>query len=616
MAGDGESYGYDTYTPPPVQPKPKRPEDRLRDFGKDMVDWYDKRQTRTDEYFKPAQDDLQTMRENRPSQVNDLYTRMGQNPRQSRVQNVQNNSTRSRNVKNQSLTQNVSNNTGTRYTYRAQNNGPSDVNNRFSNRQSQQFQPTQGQLGQAGVKSFAGGPTVTSGRYTQRQGQGRDVLEDHFAQRQKDPRILDTVRDSIDADSAFSKLGPSAAGDMMFDPTQTVAMGDRYDELHSEEDTPGYLEDFFTKYQNGDNPYSVRARERTAKDAQRRAAAGGNFNAGIGMRRESDALAQLEADEFEKLGAMAGQAQGLKQERSRDVTGAGKMFEDSVLGNRNFNLGAASQVDDFGLKKAGGTDAYGLGKGKLFADTGIAETGLLDKLAGDTSSAKARTQEAIDKLAVDDETARYNRQKYGSDYDLSLDDNQLARDTQLDTLSKYSSDDKRQRDVDIDHLANDSDVTSERNARLGLDTAKGVTDEEQGNDAADLKRAEAMDKFDQDYDNLLKDLATGASKEQMDGLEGVVRQAISLATQRAQSTGEYDRQAGETLTETEVASIDAELQRLGMDDKKRSKVLKFLMTAGGAIVGGIAAGAVTGGMGAGQGAVMGAGLGSTVGEAL
>jgi len=280
-------------------------------------------------------------------------------------------------------------------------------------------------------------------------------------------------------------------------------------------------------------------RDGTSKAMERRAAAGGNFNAGASMRQQGEAVADFSAQEFKDRGALAGAAQAARGTRLSDLTGEAKTYEDTVLANREFNLKAAGQQDQFGRSGEG-----------LLAQLGI---------ASDTSQLK--NQEDIDALAGKS-SDEYNRQQESLDT--------LAR------TSDVSEGERRQKYVDY---LKDLGVQGDTKIKGGLDVATGLDSQDRlnRNDLYDQSKG-ASDEVQKNKD-YLRSLAKDSSDEARNAEQDRLQAMGKLAMERAGIAEKYDMAGGGALSEAETNAIDIELKKAGYDAETRQKVLNNTLGA-------------------------------------
>lgn len=391
--------------------------------------------------------------------------------------------------------------------------------------------PSEGAAARPLMDAYGNASTRTTDRYDLMRGTDMpDYLQDRYKdQRQAGPVDLSQNNQRIDSTGRSITGMEDSAGSLRFDPTQTQAIGSLYNNyLLPDEKKNGYLEDFYEQTANGTNPYYDRLREQTAKSAQRRAAASGNFNAGASQRQESEALTDLSAKEFSERAQMAGAAQTAHQGRLNDLTGQAKTYEDTVLGNRRFNLDVASETNKFALGKGGLSRDLAIAGDKNYLegkDIAGRDATRLDNLAKGAGDEYMGHEGMLNDLARGaDDTTRDKNKSY-TDY---------LKDLEAQAMDRRAGGNKSALDIDT------QDMERRRDLDLAADRA---SDEAQRN--IDNTRGAAKDASDEgqkEYDNRLKLAAA--------------KVGIDLSAVTAE---------GKALSDAELAAIKLELQRAGID---------------------------------------------------
>jgi hypothetical protein len=387
----------------------------------------------------------------------------------------------------------------------------------------------------AGTKN----PTFSADRYASRAALGGPKFSEDaltaFDRSGATQDIKDTTNDIRGMEDKVTNL--------RFDPTQTQAIGDLYhNTVLPQQQNQGYLEQFYEASANGTNPYYDRLRDTTSKAMERRAAAGGSFHAGESMRQQGEALSDLSAKEYEERAKMAGEAQQARTGRLQALTGEAKLYEDSVLGNRNFNLDVGKEQDNFALSKAGlrlkgnedslaGEHERGLLAGQA-DDASLRSSAQIDVLSKNASEEDLDYKKRMDALASSADTSEYNKRHLTSGYLTELDNTNLSK-----TKTKIGAADSI-----------DKSEVDRSDARVRA--AKNASDEEWRQ---------------KDY---LRNLAKDASDEQGSGLDRVDAQnkaMVELAGARAGIDMDMTARQGKALTDAEVSAISLELQAAGLD---------------------------------------------------
>lgn len=330
-------------------------------------------------------------------------------------------------------------------------------------------------------------------------------------------------------DSALAEargMGGSAAAGLRFDPTQTQAIGSLYnDYLKPQETQNGYLEQFYEDTANGTNPYYDRLRQQTSKAAQRRAAAGGAYNAGASQRQEAEALTDLSAKEFSERGQLAGAAQAAKQGRFNDLTGQAKTYEDTVAENRRFNLDVARAQDAQTNSRMGFISSLSQAGDRNYLDA----QGQLDALAGRSGEEYLGQQRLLSDSANIADQAESRRRSDYQDYLKGQDASAMAKN------------DARMRNA---FALDDQDF--QRRKQLAAE--------------ADASSREEFGQ--QDY---LTGLAKGASGEQQTREDAKMRNLLATAAARVGIDWNHVQAAGGAISDAEWAAIEAELKKSGID---------------------------------------------------
>lgn len=404
---------------------------------------------------------------------------------------------------------------------------------------------TQNRLDQ---RNAHGSPTYDASRYQQRAAMDTpNYVQDRYSERQKDtaPEYASDLLGSL----ASTK---SRAEGLMFDPEHTQAIGSLYDNvLMPQESGPGYVEQFYNQTADGENPYYDRLSDKTAQAAERRAAASGTFNAGRSQRMQGEAEADLRAAEFKDRGALAASADSAKDSRLAGLTSGAKTYEDSVLGNRKFNLDAATQMDTMATanNRLRGDLATSADNTRLTFNRDI------DNLSGKSSEEWFKNQEDLDALA-------HNASGERHDQDLALD----ALSSSADTAEKNKFDTWK-------GYLGDQDATKAGKVAAGAAAAGAV-------EASDVKRREVLgnqgkDASAEEQSNLdyMAKLAKQSSDEKGAGLDRESSALLSGAAARAGITLSTALAQGAALTDAEMQAINIELQKAGMDAQESADLL-------------------------------------------
>jgi hypothetical protein len=398
---------------------------------------------------------------------------------------------------------------------------------------------------------LAKGPTdyYSGDRLNQRlQQTAPNYLQSRYGQRQRD------TAPEYTSDLLAQLGGTKSAADglMMADPTKTQAIGDLYKNvLMPQESGPGYSENWYTSTLNGNNPYYDRLRQQTGADAERRAAATGTFNAGRSQKLQNDAISALDAQQFKDQGALAAAADTAKESRLGTLTtGAGK-YEDTVLGNRKYNLDVANTMDAM----TGKNNALRGDLAQAADNTRLKFGEDIDTLAGKSSDEWNKQQENIDALSKN-----ASDEYFGNRRDM----NALATNADSAELNKHKA--------YADYLQQ-QDIARRNKASDQTDAAKAVDASNQswfttlGNQA---NNASAEEQGNRDF---LAKTARDASVEGRGNLNDQQQSLLADAAARAGIQLQTAGMAGGALTEAQMHAINIELQKAGMDAAEASDIL-------------------------------------------
>ena len=213
-------------------------------------------------------------------------------------------------------------------------------------------------------------------------------------------------------------------------------------------------------------------------------------------------------------------------------TGQAKTYEDTVLGNRQFNLAAATQQDQQRMAGLGlegrmaesGDKNYLEGQGLV-----LQNRGQIDALSGRASDEDRRDRDALNRLAGESD----------------------------------SSESRKRRDY-MDYLAElERQGNTRQDKRLG---AAGIIDEQerQGRRDLDDSAARASDE-EADQRDYRRGLAGDASREVDTPQKAEMDRLLSVAAARAGIDIQTIRDAGEAMSDAEWSAIELELKRAGID---------------------------------------------------
>lgn len=412
------------------------------------------------------------------------------------------------------------------------------------------------------MKDYGSHAGDTANRYKQRTATDTpDYIANRYRSRQNEtgPGSAKDLLGSLQSEK-------SAADGLMMDPEHTQAIGDLYNNvLMPQESGPGYSEQWYMDTANGDNPYYDRLADKTAQASERRAAASGTFNAGRSQRMQDESLADLRAQQFKDQGALASAADQAKEGRLGTLTTGAKTFEDTVLGNRKYNLDVAGQMD---------TSRLGLDKIKGDLASSADSTDLrhgedIDALATGSSNEYNRQQEALDKLASDSDSAEANRRKTTTDYLRSQDDAAGAKHRDQITASGALDTENRLRQGQL------------------ADQANKASGEEQGHADYLKELASGADATEASNRTFMSDVAKRASDEGGAGLDREGAAKLADAAARAGIDLNYDAMQAGSLTTAQLGKIQIELAKAGMDEAESQALISGFLGFLGNITGGV-----------------------------
>lgn len=399
------------------------------------------------------------------------------------------------------------------------------------------------------MKEYGNSETASEARNRQVQGQKMpSYLQDRYAARKNDRVDLSQLNSRTDETRAKVGGMTSAAAGLRFDPRATEAYRQLYEgTLLPEGQKKGYLEQFYEDSANGTNPYFDRQKDQLSKAMERRAAASGGFNAGTSMRQQGEALADLEAQEYHERGQLAGQAQGAHQGRLGDLAGQAKTLEDVVMGNRQFNLEAAGQQDQFGLGRAGieaglaksGDENYL--RGQELDQQGRRD---IDTLASQSSQEGFRGEDLRSSAARDSDSAEATRRRDYVNY--------------LDTLEREGNTRKN----------------DEFNHSLSVDEQDRAARQDLGAAANSASSEEAK------HDDYLRGLARDASDETATNQRDRFDRLTKIAAERAGIDWNHVQAAGGAISDAEWNAIEIELKRSGIDAQTIAAMRNDILTGG------------------------------------
>lgn len=396
-----------------------------------------------------------------------------------------------------------------------------------------------------------------------------------------------------------------------------------------------YSEQRYKQMSTGQDPAAAYQDSRALKALDRRAAAGGYFNSGGGMRLNADYLSNVGAQRSQQLSALAGQADesrlgayGLRSNMSsgmdranadkqsrldalaRDyagqttsmdqLSGTNQRALDALFGK---NLDFGLDRDKLRLSKEGQADAL-LGKQADVSagmdDRGLKKMGALDDLAGASEKAMGskldRDLAAGKALSADEQ-----------DYQNSLD--KLAGDTTTSDLNTLSGLRGAASDLDtsqrseagrLDALAKGADQTQLDSYRGAMDLAKGASQEAQNNRDYQTDLAKAADEMDLKVRDSLANLAGASQAEQERKLTTAYNMALGIAQQRAGLEEKYGITTEQMATDLLMQELNLAVAQGKATDEDFTKARNFVMDlvkTGAGIPGGGGGGGAGGGAG-------------------